>query len=217
MTRYILRICALSLTLLGFATSAHANLITNGSFEEDSSLFVGGSDATMVLGVGSTVLSGWTVTGQQIAWIGPGHPWGSLDASDGDYFLDLTSYSPGGSGGVAQTVVNTVVGQTYEFSFDLGSSVTYGASTDIIASVSAGSLSQQFFTTATSGNQWDTFSMTFTADSTTTALNLTGIGTAHTRYYIGLDNVVLKAVSVPEPQTILLFGLSLLAFAARRK
>src|SRR5678815_4488708 len=71
-------------------SAAHANLLTNGSFE-DKTNFVGNSDDTMSLTAPSTAMTGWTVTGDSLAWIGPGNPFG-LTASDGSYFLDLTDY-----------------------------------------------------------------------------------------------------------------------------
>ena len=46
--------------LLVSATSAQANLLTNGSFE--SGAFVNQGNNTMSLGTGSTVISAWTET-----------------------------------------------------------------------------------------------------------------------------------------------------------
>lgn len=206
------------LSLVGMVEVASANMISNGSFEDDASTFddaIGGSsvDGTMRLTPGFTGLTDWTITGTDVAWINSSNIWG-LTASDGDYFLDLTSYSRYGTGGVAQTVVSTVIGQSYALSFDLGSSTTYHPAVDIIATASAGSTSTQFFTTASSTNQWDTFMMSFIADSTSTTIGLTGVGTAHTGYYIGLDNVSLT--TIPEPVSLLLFGTVLVGLAGVR-
>jgi len=153
---------------------ANATLITNGSFEDNSALFVDDGNNTMKLTPAATELTNWKITGNEIAWIGPTNPYG-LTASDGSYFLDLTSYSPAGSGGVAQTTAATIIGQSYTLTFDLGGSTAYGAATDIIAKATAGSATDTFNTVATSANFWETFSMSFIADSTSTSIELTGI------------------------------------------
>ena len=96
--------------LLGVACSAavaahaHANLLTNASFENGS--FVNQGNATMVLTVGSTSITGWTVVADQLAWIDVGNPWG-LSAQEGNRFLDLTAYPTGAPfGGVSQSIAN---------------------------------------------------------------------------------------------------------------
>ena len=58
--------------------------------------------------------------------------------------------------------------------------------------------------------------MSFIADSATTSIELTGVGTAHQGYYIGLDNVSLTADPVPEPATMLLFGTGLAGLVGAR-
>lgn len=80
-------LCAL---LLG-AAAAHANLLSNGSFESGN--FVNQGSDTMSLAVGSTTISGWTVVTDTTAWIGPTNPFG-LSASDGSFFLDLKRALP---------------------------------------------------------------------------------------------------------------------------
>src|SRR5258708_7712572 len=59
--------------------------ITNSSFE--SGTFVNDGNGTMVLPLGSTVIPGWTVVTDQVAWIISPNPWG-LSAQDGNRFLD---------------------------------------------------------------------------------------------------------------------------------
>jgi hypothetical protein len=54
---------------------------------EDTTTFV--DQANESLGVGSTALTGWTVTTGTLAWIGPTNTFG-LTAGNGSYFLDLT-------------------------------------------------------------------------------------------------------------------------------
>lgn len=199
--------------LLGTTQIAHANLISNGSFE--SGIYAPPSNATMSLSVGATNMTGWTVVSDKISWIGPSNPW-SLTASTGNFFLDFTDYSFGAPfGGISQTV-STTPGQAYQLSFDLGSSNLYGRPSAILAS--AGLTSAIFTSALTGGNSdWQSFILPFTASSTSTIISLTGnVG----QNYIGLDNVALNAVnSVPEPASILMMlaGLGLIGFTVRRK
>ncbi len=54
--------------------NAHASLLSNGSFEAGG--FVPNGDATMSLSAGSGAMTGWTVIGDSLAWIGVGNPFG---------------------------------------------------------------------------------------------------------------------------------------------
>lgn len=202
--------------LSSFTHALHANIITNGSFENDSN-FLSGGDETTTLAVGSTAMPGWSVVNDLIAWIGPNNPW-NLTASDGDCFLDLTDFATGAPfGGVAQEV-DTIVGATYHLGFDLGSSSQWGLPDSLIAS--AGDTSATFVSTLTGIDGWATFSLSFAATTTTTAISFIGESGFQ---YIGLDNVVLTEVSgpvsrIPAPGTVVLITLGgLLARASRRR
>lgn len=199
---------------LGVSQTSKANLITNGSFETGT--FVSNSQAAMSLSTGSTAMTGWSVINDSLAWIGPSNPWG-LTASRDDFFLDLTGYSFGAPfGGIAQTI-STIAGQTYELSFDLGSSNSYGRPNAILASAG---LTSAIFTGALTGsnNEWQHFILPFTANSANMIISFTGYTG---QSYIGLDNVAVNAAatSVPEPATLamLVTGLGLLGFIARHK
>jgi hypothetical protein len=204
--------CAL---LVSGAASA-ANLVTNGSFENGSFTDNTGQD-TDSLPLGSTAMTGWTVSGSEgLAWIGPTNPFG-LTASDGSYFLDLTGYSDGAPfSGVTQTI-STVAGAHYSLTFDLGSSTNWGIPDGITAS--AGSTSGTFTSTnTTSTNAWESETLNFTAAGTSTAISLLGEqGDA----YIGLDDVSVVETSgpIPEPATwvMLIGGMAAVGAAARRR
>lgn len=176
--------------------TTHASLV-NGSFELGN--FVPPDRDTMNLPPGATDITGWEVHTDLTAWIGPGNPW-SLAASDGDYFLDLTDYTLGPPFGGISQAVDTIVGQPYEVSFDLGSSDIWGRPSAV--EVSAGSNSQIFTGSLTGGDSdWEPFSMSFTAEELSTTISFLG----HTGAgYIGLDNVSVSVV--PIPASIWLFG-----------
>lgn len=196
------------------ATTAEANLLVNGSFENGN--FNAPSNVTMSLPVSSTAMSGWTTFNDTLAWIGPGNPWG-LTANDGTRFLDLTDLSAGAPfGGVRQTVA-TIAGASYVLSFDLGSSTFWGRPDSITAS--AAGTSATFTSPLTGGNNdWQHATMSFTAASESTTVQLLGAAAFN---YIGLDNVSLDlaAAPIPEPETwgLMLAGLAALGGVAKRK
>lgn len=197
------------------------SLITNGSFEDTTSFSANG-DGTMVLGVGSTAMPGWTVVSGGIAWIGPTNTFG-LTASNGSYFLDLSDYRDAiPYGGVSQTSVATVANSQYRLSFDLGSSSLYGVQDAI--TVSAGATSQTFTTNnlGNEKNKWQSETLLFTATGASTLITLTGYSGFK---YIGLDNVSLDLVesapplATPLPAALPLFAtcLGAMGLLARRR
>ncbi|MEW8036124.1 MAG: DUF642 domain-containing protein [Candidatus Thiodiazotropha sp.] len=209
--RYVSLKMMLPILLAGSAGITHAASLINGSFEQGNYTPPGAD--TMTLLPGSTDITGWLVHTDPIAWIGPNNPW-SLTASEGDYFLDLTDYSTGAPfGGISQEI-DTRIGQSYEVTFDLGSSNIWGRPSAI--QVSAAVTSQVFASSTTGGiSDWDNFSMLFTANSELTTISFAG----HTgRQYIGLDNVAVNPV--PIPAAVWLFGSALpilLGFRVRKK
>jgi len=208
-----LRALALCASLLA-ATAAHANLLSNGSFELGG--FVNQGNDTMSLAAGSTVITGWTVVTDTTAWIGPTNPFG-LTASDGSFFLDLTNYQTGAPFAGMSQVIATTPGATYSLSFDLGGSTFWGRPDAITASAAGTSAT---FTTPLTGtnNDWQHVSMQFTATSGSTTVLLQGVTGLK---YIGLDNASVDLVSapVPEPGTwaLMLAGLGVVGAIARRR
>jgi hypothetical protein len=201
-------------SLVLFAEQARADLITNGSFE--LGVFVDDGNKTMILPVGSTTITGWTVITDQLAWIDAGNPWG-LSAQDGNRFLDFTAYPTGAPfGGVSQNIA-TVAGTQYVLSFYLGSYTARWGGPPVSILASAGPSSQTFTVSTTStSSTWTPFSMLFTASGPTTTVSLTGTAGFQ---YIGLDNVHVEQVSaVPEPASLPLIvcAFGLLAFTGYR-
>lgn len=197
------------------ATSANANLLTNGSFELGT--LVNDGNATETFNAGPTSITGWSAVGRQVSWIEAGNPF-FLSAEDGSRFLDLTAYNPGAPfGGVTQSIATTI-GDQYSLSFFLGSYTTRWGGPPVSILASAGGTSQTFTDSAvTTSSTWVPFTMDFTATSNTTAVTLTGAAGVD---YIGLDNVDVELVgsSVPEPGMYwpVALGLSALLLISRR-
>ena len=212
---HALQTVMVGLLLVVIPSVSYANLVVNGSFENGNFVQNTAFSGTMSVPVGSTAITGWTVIGSdQIAWIDINNPggfqWGDLVPSDGEWFLDLTEFPAGAPfGGVSQDI-NTVVGENYTLSFDLGSSTDWGNVPSAITA-NAGSASQTFTSAQpTNTNEWTTFSLTFAALSPITTISLVG---ASGFQYIGLDNVsVLGASAVPIPAAFWLFGTALVGF-----
>jgi hypothetical protein len=195
-------------------SGAQAAGVTNGSFE-DTTGFVNQGNDTMSLPGGSTAMTGWTVTGDSVAWIGPANPF-SVSASDNDYFLDLTDYPIGAPfGGVSQAVA-TANGASYALSFDLGSSSYYGLFP--VITVSAGAFTQSFTGTALGTNNWESQVFNFSATGPLTTITLQG---SSGYAYIGLDNLSLVQTSggVPEPAawSLMLVGFCGMGAMLRRR
>ncbi len=194
---------------LSAASAQATNLLQNGSFEDGSWTLNTGS-GWMDVGLASTAITGWTLVNNNVAWSSPANTDGILTL-DGIRSLDLTgmgNINP--NGGVTQTI-STIIGQTYTLNFDLGVVPAYGAATLL---VQAGGTSQTFMQSA---GGWQTYSLDFVAAESSTVITLSGERSPNT-YYIGLDSVSVTA-AVPEPETyaLMLAGLGLVGFAARRR
>ena len=205
-------------TFAGSATAAPI-AITNNSFETGS--FVNDGNGTMVLPVGSTAITGWTVTADQLAWITMPNPWG-LAPQDGTRFLDLTAYPAGAPfGGISQTL-STTIGNAYQLSYYLGTYTAAWGGPPVSILASAGGASQTCTVGTTSAQStWTPCTMNFVAAGASTLLSFLG---TQGFQYIGLDNVVVDDLgpstgpppSVPEPALLALLGLGAFRVSVRR-
>lgn len=184
------------------------NLIQNGSFESGSYSWNGSGGES--LGVGSTVITDWTVVNAELAPVLNGNSYGMV-AEDGVVSLDLTGYHDSTPYGGVQQTIATTTGQAYSLQFYVGAqnvvNGTYRAPTSVDAWVNGTDVGT-FTDNITTGDQtWALQSYNFTAasDSTTIAL----IGTfSEGGQYLGLDNVSVQ--SVPEPSGLVLAAGSIL-------
>jgi choice-of-anchor C domain-containing protein len=180
-------------SILAFGERASADLILNGSFEQAS---VDPGSSFVTLAGGSAAITGWTVTGDSVDYIG-----GYWQPSDGARSLDLSGNNAGG----IQQILSTAIGSTYSVLFDLAGNPA-GPPTIKTVEVSAGAQVQDytFDTTATSLSAmgWKTMTFQFTATSSTTTLAFASLDA--TPFGPALDNVRASLVSTPEPSTIAL-------------
>ena len=188
--------------------AAHAAPFQNGSFETGPT-----PGGYVTLTAGDTQITGWTVTGNSVDYIGSYWP-----AAHGSRSLDLSGNA---GGGVAQAF-DTVAGRTYRVGFALAGNPDCAPTvkTVQVQATGAPSVNYLFDTTNSSLSNmgWAAQTYTFTATGTTTTLAFasqdnTGCGPA-------LDNVAVNDITpapVPALSTWGLLGLAgLLGFAAMR-
>jgi hypothetical protein len=191
--------------------TASANLLVNGGFENTGGTWADNSGfGYMLVNSGSTTIPGWTVTGQNIAWI-PSGLFGLL-GTEGNYFLDLTGViNQPPFGGVLGTTISTVAGNTYTLSFDVGR----GDGEDgnpVVVQATAGAQTGTFTVSAAdpgAGNiAWNRFALQFQATGPSTTITINGTAANNGNGFIGLDKVTV----VPEPTTMVAGALLLLPF-----
>jgi choice-of-anchor C domain-containing protein len=176
----------------GIATTAGAAAFTNGSFELSTAAANPGSAFTTLFG-GSTAITGWTVGGDSIDYIG-----GYWQPEDGSRSVDLSGNA---NGSISQTF-DTVAGQRYAINFFLAGNPDGGPAAKVaITSATGGPAQSDTFTVTGSDSHanmgWQAYTYNYTAASASTTLSFaSATGTA---YGPALDNV--SVMGVPEPAT----------------
>jgi hypothetical protein len=224
MNRFAIRI-AVAASFLVAASSAQANLLTNGSFELPP--VPPGSFTTFP--AGSVLIPGWTVfgpAGTDVAIVSTTFTQSgvSFPAQEGIQWMDLTGLNSNSTEGVSQAVT-TMPGNQYQLSLHVGNTTggTIFGTTSTVNVLLNGSLTFTDVndTVSAATLNWEQFTHTFIASGALSTLAFQN-GDPSNDNSNGLDNVVLldlgPAVSpVPEPGTLALLAIGLATFGMARK
>ena len=215
-----------SVLLLMLAVPAMwANLLTNGGFEQPH--VTGGTSENFA--VGSTDITGWVVVPfppANVSLIRDDFTMGNLTflPHSGTQSINLTGTISGEAAGVLQKV-KLQVGDEYNLTFWVGNQDNSAA--DFLMDATVGLvIDNDFVAMYTNGDSshhalnWKEFSYTFTATKTTTSIEFENF-TLPNEYYVGLDDANLVDLTprsvTPEPKSLWLAGLALLAAGWRRR
>lgn len=200
--------------LVAVAVPVGAVSIVNGSFEMGTDPGTGFTTQA----AGSTAITGWTVGGFGVDYIG-----GYWMASDGVRSIDLSALS---AGSVSQTIA-TKIGQVYTVTFDLSGNPDAGVGSKLTLISISGSVPalQTYDVTAANSRtnmNWQPYSYTFTAFGTSSSLTFSSF--EYNPYGPALDNVSIlegdgTGSTVPEPATwaLMIGGFALVGVGARRR
>jgi hypothetical protein len=207
-----------AMAAISVTASAATNLVTDGSFEsipETPSQWSIVSQSALTADEGAT---GWTVTATAPTTAPIG-----LEVRDdvagaaesGSNFIELDGNQ---NDKISQTLT-TVVGETYDVSFYFSDRTGVAASSEgwalSVGSLIAAQPGGGFNTSG--GNQWQEFTGSFVATSTSTTFSLWGTGISDS-FGTSIDDISVVS-AVPEPATMGLFaaGLAVLGLSARRR
>lgn len=196
--------CAAAASLGATASYADVSII-NGSFE-NASLDPG---VFTTLGTGSTAITGWTVGGLGIDYIGT-----YWQAADGERSIDLSGND---KGSISQMLTGLTIGQSYDVFFALAGNPDGGAATKVAVASDGGSQSSVFFFPQAGNTKsdmgWTQQLFNFTATDTTA--NLTFSATLNDAYGPALDNVSIAAVPEPATWAMMIMGFGIVGMMAR--
>jgi hypothetical protein len=218
--RRIAAFCILVVSFPLIAASAHADLVTNGSFE--TPVLTPGT--YLIIPAGSPDLAGWTVLGTNILVVQTTYSdvadgISRFNALDGVNSVDLTGAGSGVPGdGVSQTI-STTAGVGYLLSFGLGLAFSSNGSGAFPPQATLdlainGGTPVPFTNSIPNPGQvsWETFVVPFVATGSSTTIafyNGNGVVAPDVTSYIGLDAVGVTVAPTPEPSSFALVAVSL--------
>lgn len=194
-----------AIAAIALPAAANAQAFQNGGFEAGTNP---GSFTTV--NAGSSNVTGWTVGGAGIDYIGS--YWA---AGEGDRSIDLSGNA---AGSIAQTF-DTIVGQAYAVTFLLAGNPD-GAPTVKTAAVGATGNATASYTVDSTGATrasmgWTSHTYNFVATGTSTTLNFASLD--NSPYGPALDSVSIAAVPEPAAWGMLIGGFGLAGLALRRR
>jgi uncharacterized protein DUF642/PEP-CTERM motif-containing protein len=202
-----------------------ANLLTNGGFEQPH--VTGATSESFP--VGSTDITGWLVVPfppADVSLIRDDFTIGNLTflPHSGTQSINLTGDISGEAAGVLQKV-KLQIGDEYKLTFWVGNQDN--SAKDFMMDATVGLvINNDFVHMYTNGDSshhalnWKEFSYTFTATKISTSIEFENL-TLPNEYYVGLDDANLVDLTpqagTPEPKSLWLAGLALLAAGWRRR
>ena len=183
-------------------TAADAQVV-NGSFEQ------GAEPGTFItLGAGSTAITGWTVGGEGVDYIGT-----YFTASDGARSVDLSGNGPGS----LTQILSTVTGQLYNVTFDLAGNGDGQPDTKTATVFATGGDTTTFSVAGSDRPDLDFTSFLYSFRATGASTSLTFASTTATAFGPVLDNVAIAAVPEPAAWALMIGGVGLVGGTLRRR